>query len=76
MGAIQLSGFRVKGWFRDSAETVEVSVEAHAKRLLAGSYRPSVLKEVRKLEHHYPPAPKVKYGESTHKSSLIHVPTF
>ena len=32
--------------------------------------------EARKLEHHYPHALKVKYRESQHESSYIHVPTF
>ena len=32
--------------------------------------------EARKLEHHYPRALKVKYRESQHESSKIHVPTF
>ena len=32
--------------------------------------------EARKLEHHCPRALKVKYKESPHSSSEIHVPTF
>ena len=32
--------------------------------------------EARKLEHHYPQTIKVKYRESLHQSSQIHVPTF
>ena len=39
-----------------------------------GPQQPTV--EARKLEHHYPHALKVKYGDSQPESSHIHVPTF